>query len=367
MSSESLHILSVNQDPGISPRRRKGAAVHLDAMRQAFRQLGAHVTEVDECNQEKLRQRLLDINDSAPIGMIYERYALGRSSTARFALQENIPYVLEVNAPLAEEQARWRGQQESDRDSKEDRVTFGAASCIAAVSSQVAGYAKARGGRDDAICICPNGIDSTLFRTNIKQKRRSLLQPPAGRFVLGFHGRERPWHGFDMLADVTRALLAHSYSVHLFVIGNGEFKELAKLPPGSYTRMGWVDHSEIPAHISNFHALPLTYSPEMPCYFSPLKLMEGMACGVVPLVPRLGDLSGIVEHGVSGCVYPAGNGGVLFEQLAWLISNPDLRRKISNGAAAAARAYEWTGIARTVLERLGLLPFDRRIEKVMSR
>ena len=34
---------------------------------------------------------------------IYERYALGKSAAARFAIKHGIPLVLEVNAPLAYE------------------------------------------------------------------------------------------------------------------------------------------------------------------------------------------------------------------------------------------------------------------------
>jgi len=349
-----LHIVSVNQDPGISPTRKKGAAVHLSAMRKAFRQLGAEVTEVDESDEWQTGKRLQQVFKRTPINMIYERYSLGRSTAARFASRWNIPYTLEVNSLLAEEQARWRGVEEIEKDKAEDRVTFGAASFICAISSQVSDYVLARGGRDDTICVCPNGIDGSLFKLGVDDEGRLLCKPPPDRFVLGFHGRERPWHGFEMLADVTRTLLERHHPVHLFVIGNGEFKQLSRLPSGSYTRKEWTEHEELPAYVSTFHALPLTYSPQAPCYFSPLKLMEGMACGVVPLVPMLGDLPEVVEDGVNGLVYPAGDSEALIERLVSLIGNRDLHREMSLRAASTAQSYEWTGIARKTLDRLGL-------------
>jgi len=350
-----LHIVSVNQDPLISPRRRNGAAVHLNSMRHAFMQLGASVTEVDESDEQQIGARLENIFSNAPISMIYERYALGRSSAARFANKNGIPYALEVNSPLADkQQLRWRGQIEKEKDKNEDLVTFGTASFIGAISSQIAYYARLRGGRNDVICICPNGIDTSLFKSGIHRERRLPHKPPRDRFVLGFHGREHPRHGFEMLVDVTRALLARSFPVHLFIIGNGEFRELARLPPCSYTRMGWVEHAEVPAYISSFHALPLTYSPEKASYFSPLKLMEGMACGAVPIVPELGDLPVLVKHGTNGLVYPAGNSAALFDQLVALISDRQKQQELSRRAALDARAYEWKGIAGMVLDRLGL-------------
>ncbi len=364
--AEKLNIVSVNQDPGISPTRKKGAAVHLNAMRQAFRQLGAEVTEVDENDEWQIGRQLQHIFNNTPISMIYERYSLGRSGAARFAKKWNIPYALEVNSPLAEEQARWRGTQERGKDQAEDRISFATASFIAAVSSQVADYAKLRGGRSEAICICPNGIDSSQFKLGVKLERRLLSKLPPDRFVLGFHGRERPWHGFELLVELTRALLARLYPVHLLVIGNGEFSQLTRLPPGSYTRRAWIEHEELPAYISSFHALPLTYSPQTPCYFSPLKLMEAMACGVVPVVPNLGDLPVIVNDGVNGLVYPAGDSEALIEQLVSLISNRDLHQKMSLEAASAARTYEWKGIARKALDHLGLSTGELKVGAAAS-
>lgn len=364
---EKLNIVSVNQDPGISPTRKKGAAVHLNAMRQAFRQLGAEVTEVDEIDEWQIGKRLQHIFKRAPISMIYERYSLGRSGAARFAKKWNIPYALEVNSPLAEEQARWRGTRERGKDRAEDRISFGTASFIAAISSQVADYAKLRGGRSEAICICPNGIDGSLFKLGVKHDSRLLCELPSDRFLLGFHGRERPWHGFDLLVELTEALLARLYPVHLLVIGNGEFSELARLPTGSYTRKDWIEHQELPAYISSFHALPLTYSPQTPCYFSPLKLMEAMACGVVPVVPKLGDLPVIVNDGVNGLVYPAGDSEALIERLVSLISDRGLHQEMSLEAAAAAHAYEWKGIARNALEHLELSTGEPMVGAAVSR
>ena len=89
-----IHIVSVNQDPGISPARKKGAAVHLNAMRKAFRQLGATVTDLDESDPQQVARRLQAISGKTPISMIYERYALGRSSAARFARKQAVPFAV---------------------------------------------------------------------------------------------------------------------------------------------------------------------------------------------------------------------------------------------------------------------------------
>ena len=97
--------------------------------------------------------------------------------------------------------------------------------------------------------------------------------------MLGFHGRERPWHGFDKLAESFKELLARGLPVHLLVIGEGEFKALTRLPEGNFTRLGWQAHDDMPGLVANFDILPLTHQPDAPYYFSPLKLTEAMAAG----------------------------------------------------------------------------------------
>lgn len=354
-----LHIVSVNQDSGISPLRRKGAAVHLTAMRQAFRKLGHVVTELDEHQEAKLHSTLLETHRNDSVDLVYERYALGRSCSARFAQAHGIPHVLEVNAPLADEQARWRGLSECNADVLADRFTFSRATFICAVSSQVAQYAIARGGRESAIQVCPNGIDTSIFNLAARADHDSAAERTSRPFVLGFHGRERPWHCFDRIVDLVQSLTQEGLPVHLKIVGLGDFDALKRLPTERYTRLEWVNHDQLPVHLSTFDAMPLTYSPDSPCYFSPLKLMEAMACGVVPIVPDLGDLASIVSNKRNGLVYPAGDGDALMQAVSSLVNDRQGCRQLGKEAAHAARGRDWTRIAQFVIDRIGR-PADTR-------
>ncbi len=345
-------IAAINQDRGIAPHRNKGAAVHLVAMRHAFTRLGCELVAFDQPDDGALVSDLSSAPDQHPFDLVYERYALGKATGARFAQASNIPLVLEVNAPLADEQERFRGRAESDADRANDAFVFRQANCVVAVSSAVAEYARARGARPGTVMVCPNGIDTQRFNLQVDAGaiRREFV--PDDAFVLGFHGRLRPWHGFDQLVAAFRNLLVRDLPVHLLVVGEGEFKELAQLPDGSFTRVGWQPHSRMPEFVAAFDALPLTYQPGLPCYFSPLKLMEAMACGVVPLVPDLGDLARTVEHGRSGYVYKAGDTSSMQNLLAALILDPRKRISIGRQAGESAKSYSWVSIAASVLERI---------------
>lgn len=343
-------VLSVNQDAGIGPERAKGAAVHLNSMREAFSKLGATCHGIDEPDDTQLSEMLHAAIDQGPVDLIYERYALGKSTASRIADDHNIPLVLEVNAPLADEQRRWRGGSNEADDARHDEFAMGRACRIVAVSSDVAHYALQRGARSEQLEVFPNGIDIERFNLSVrKDSVRHLLIPPK-RFVIGFHGRLRPWHGFDMLVKVSHELLLRGLDIHLLVVGEGDFEELHQLPESRYTRVEWQPHKEIPRYVAACDTLPLTYQPDMPCYFSPLKLTEAMACGVVPLVPDLGDLPDAVKHLETGLVYKAGDVGQLLEQLQSLIGNRDQLEELGRNAAEEASRHSWCSIADYVLK-----------------
>lgn len=343
-------IAFINQDRGIAPQRAKGAAVHLRAMREAFRKLGCHVVSLDEPRPEQLR-RSLDELHARPFDFVYERYALGQDAGARFAADQGLPYVVEVNAPLAEEAARYRGIQESADDRSRDGIVFGQADCVLAVSAELGDYAVVRGARPERVLIQHNGIDTDRFNPGVSglpfRERHGL----AGAFILGFHGRERPWHGFEQLVEVVSALLDRGIETTLVAVGEGHFDALDRLPPERYRRLGWQDHADIPGIVASFDVLPLTYPKDAPSYFSPLKLSEAMACGVVPVVPSRGDLPLLVSDGVSGLHYRPGDLVQLTGLIAGLVADPRYRQELGRGAATAARHRDWKAIALAVLER----------------
>jgi len=347
-----MRIVCVNQDPGIGPGRKKGAAVHVVAMREAFRELGAEVLELDESDEDSVVRLLAG---AGALDLVYERYALGRPAAARFARVHGVPLVLEVNAPLAEEAARYRGGALDAAVEQRDRELFGAAALVIAVSSEVARYAVLRGAPAERVHVFPNGVDVRRFRPRAAGDalRRELV--PEGRFALGFHGRLRPWHGFTRFAAAAQRLLDEGQPLQLVLVGEGEFEaELAgRVPPERVTRVGWVDHAAIGPYVASFDALPLTYDPEAPCYFSPLKLAEAMACGVVPVLPELGDLARAATHDVDALFYAPGDLDALVAALRGLIVDPARRARLAQGAVASARRKSWSEIAAFVLGAVG--------------
>ena len=71
--------------------------------------LGAEVVPVEAKSNESALGALEGHHAKRPIALLYERYALAATAGSAFAQAHAVPHVLEVNAPLAEEEARHRG------------------------------------------------------------------------------------------------------------------------------------------------------------------------------------------------------------------------------------------------------------------
>ena len=346
-----MRILSLNQDAGIGPERKKGAAVHLSAMRAAFASAGHAVVAVDE-GEDARAEAAIDTAGER-FDLLYERFALGKDLGSRFCSRHGIPHVLELNAPLVEEQRAYRGSVAAETVEREARV-FAGASLVVAVSTQVARYAVERGADADRVLVCPNAVDPQRFAPHPDAWSLREMMVPPGRFVLGFHGRLRPWHGLELLGAAMARLLADDRDVHLLFVGEGHLGTALpkEVRDGHVTHVPWVEHADVPLYVSMFDALPLTYAPDGPTYFSPLKLAEAMACGVVPVVPPLGDLGSLVVDGVTGLTYEAGDPDALARAVARLVDEPALRTKLSEGARSHAGAHTWEDVAAAVLARV---------------
>ena len=343
-----MRIASVNQDKGIKPGAAKGAAVHVAAMREALEACGVEVLEIDEKDDAEVLDRLERLHANDPLDAVYERYALDGEAASGFCRDHGLPHVLEVNAPLMDEAAEHRGYDITpEAVARETRVYQGAL-VVLAVSRQVADSVTARGVAPERVWVRPNGVDTDRFRP----RRRPA--GPAGPFVLGFHGRLRPWHGFAMLSEAFARLLAAGHDVRLELVGKGDFAEhlRGKVPDERWSHTEWVPHEQVAQRVARFDALALTYDPDAPCYFSPLKLLEAMAVGAVPVVPRLGDLEQVVEHERNGLLYTAGDLDELVACLTRVITDLPLRVRLLEAAVETAGENSWKSLAEEVLAEL---------------
>lgn len=386
-----MRIAYVNADCGIPVFGDKGASVHIQEMVRAFGALDCEVRVVatrlgensnpslaDQVIIEQGRGRPADepsgregkersyisaavavehrldaLYREWPFDMIYERYSLWSAAGVRAAARLRLPVILEVNAPLVPEQEAFRQLVLSDIAKQIENEVMRGADALACVSSAVGLYAMARGAAQSAVHVISNAVDNDRFHPNISPDTRLLL---SNRFVIGFTGSLKKWHGIDTLLEAFRLVRMEMPNAHLLVVGDGPkrgwaegFLQGAGLTDAA-TLTGWVDHGRLPALIATMDVATAPYPANDDFYFSPLKLFEYLAVGTPVTASDIGQIAEIVRHGESGLLLEPGNPKALADGLLQIARNPDFAAWLSQGAADEGARHSWTGNARRVLD-----------------
>jgi glycosyltransferase involved in cell wall biosynthesis len=291
--------------------------------------------------------------------VIYERASLYATVGALLAEVLDVPLLVELNAPIAEEQATYRASGLGELAAHAERWALTRADAVLAVSEPLREYAAGLGVGAGRIHVVVNGVDPARFHPGASDPEVTARWGiDADGAVLGFTGGLRPWHGVAALPELLERLSEGHGDVRLVVAGDGPLRaelERELRRRGLEDRAvltGSLSHDEIPALVRRFDVALAPYERlEHPFYFSPLKLFEYMACAKPVVVAGVGQLPEIVEHGKTGLVYPPGDLDALTSACDRLLSDPALRRRQGDEAARLVRErYTWDHNAARVTE-----------------
>lgn len=306
---------------------------------------------------QSLEKRLVRLFDSHPPDLIYERMSLYGTAGVTTARSLGCPLFVELNAPLAMEQARYRGSGIAALAAQAERWTLNHSDKVIVVSDALRGYVKSLGVCEDRVDVMPNGVDPELFSVRGTDDR-VLSTEEQHLPVIGFVGGLRQWHGVEVLPELISSLNRMNCEARLLVVGDGPLRKSLQQKLDQYELQarsritGLVPHNEVPGLIRSFDVAVAPY-PDLDhaFYFSPLKLFEYMACGVPVVAPRLGQIDEIVRHGECGLLYPAGDMRALAAACRQLLEDPALRRRMGlRGAQLVRERYTWDHNARRVID-----------------
>jgi glycosyltransferase involved in cell wall biosynthesis len=350
-------------DRGISWLGHKGASVHLRSLAAALTARGNEVTvacrklEGPNSPPAGVAVRLMPASEDehagwtreflreSGAGAVLERYSLSSGPAAEAARAAGLPFVLEVNAPLVEEAARYRGLENVQSWRAREQAVLGSADAVIAVSGGVRDHVVMAGVPAARVYVVHNGVDVGAFQ------RAAASQPGQvnHEVVVGFAGSLKPWHGVDVLV---RAFAEIPGRPRLLVAGDGpERADLgalaASLDLTSRVRFtGAVPHAEMPDILAAMDIGVAPYTAQDGFYFSPLKVAEYLAAGLPVVVSDQGDLREIV--GDAGLLVPPSDVSALAAALARLCQDPALRHTLSAAALARAGALDWLQVAGRV-------------------
>jgi len=145
--------------------------------------------------------------------LIYERFSLFSSPGLPTARALGVPWVVELNAPLAWEGALFRGLRPSRALLRRESRMLTRADLLVCVSPALRDYALRRGALPDRIQVLPNGAsplpplspstESGLARHGAESVGGGVTSRSGAPFVLGYAGSFKAWHG---LRDALPAL-----------------------------------------------------------------------------------------------------------------------------------------------------------------
>ncbi|MGH3318465.1 MAG: glycosyltransferase family 4 protein [Nocardioidaceae bacterium] len=306
---------------------------------------------------------LTRLHRETPLGLVYERYSLwGRTATA-WAAAARVPSLLEVNAPLVEEQATHRWLVDRDRAENVATQALSSAGAVLCVTEAVARWARCRMRDPEHAHVLGNGVDTLRIRPSGRP-----VKPATGPFTVGFVGTLKPWHGVDLLVDATALLVAEDPMYRLLVVGDGPLattlqERAASAGIAAQVEMtGGVSPHDVPALLHRFDVATAPYPPIDDFYFSPLKVYEYLGAGLPVVASRVGGLTDVLDHGRIGVLVEPGDTAALAAAVADLRADPARRDALGRAARLRAVArHDWSSVVGSALSlaRVGVVEVPR--------
>lgn len=367
-----MRIACLSTDPGIAWGGAKGASVHLAEIVGALAAEGVEVlvlasaiapesppsgpnvtlealpgerkrASVDERvdGDGALAEWLVGRLGAFAADAVYERIALHSSAGTTAARVLGITHIVELNAPLPEEAARYRRLERPADAERLERATLAGADVVLPVSSPLAEYARERGAR--RVEVTPNAAVPERFAG-------FPPRPPAARPLAVFCGALRPWHGVETIAEAW-SLLGES-APPLRVIGDGPGRDA--MAAAGAEMVGAVPHEDVPALLADAEIGLAPYSRDAPAYFSPLKLFDYLAAGLAVVaadIPGVRDVTG--ETGA--VLIPPGDARALAAAVGRLGRDGEERLRLGQAARLLAAEHTWQRRGQRIIEVVGEL------------
>lgn len=271
---------------------------------------------------------------------LYERanvYMLSGAWTARLF---SLPFLLEVNAPLAEEREKFGGLAMPRLAHWTETAMWRQADRVLPVTAVLGRYIAAAGVSPEHIVVTSNGVDLKRFGPTAPGGRADLPFDRDSGPILGFVGYIRDWHGLPHIVDLMakdEALAA----TRLVVVGDGPGRSALEaraeqLGIGNRVHVtGIIERDQLASYI---RAFDIALQPEVTPYASPLKLFEYMALGRAIVAPNAENIREILTDGENSLLFEPDSQEALGASVRRLVADPALRHRL--GAAASTKIIE---------------------------
>ena len=188
-----------------------------------------------------------------------------------------------------------------------------------------------RGVESEKITISPNGVDLDLFGEPPARDEGLLSDLGlAGKPVLGFIGSFYDYEGLDDLIAALPMLQRSHPEVHLLLVGGGPMEKALKAQTerlgvgDAVSFTGRVPHAEVERFYSLMDIMVYPRkSMRLTELVTPLKPLEAMAQGRLVAASDVGGHRELIDDGVTGTLFPAGDPEKIAKKLSGLLDNAE--------------------------------------------
>jgi len=218
-----------------------------------------------------------------------------------------------------------------------------AADAVAVICEGLRGDLIARGIPADKIIVSPNGVDLELFGDPPPPDRALAAKLGLeGKEVIGFIGSFYDYEGLDDLIAAMPRLVSRRPDAHLLLVGGGPMEAALRAqaeasPVADRIRfVGRVPHDEVERYYGLVDILAYPRKAmRLTELVTPLKPLEAMAQKRLVAASNVGGHRELIEHGVTGTLFPPDDPAALADALADLFAN----REIWEERRTVARAF----------------------------
>lgn len=318
---------------------------------QEARELGIHTVVLPGRNLLKVRNTLKKMIVEGGYQILHCHGARGNLMGAMLRKATGLPVVTTVHSDY---RLDYLGRPFS-------RLTYGTINTISlrrldyriGVSDAMTNLLISRGFDPDKLFTIYNGIDFTPRTPALDREAywKSVgLKADQDSVVVGIAARLNPVK--DIATLIRGFALAHKECpyLRLLIAGDGEQMELLK---GLARELGVEDQVCFAGWITDtdsfYNALDINTLTSLSETF-PYSLTEGARAGLPTVASRVGGVPYLIEHGIHGFLFEAGDAETLSRHLVTLAKDPDLRRHM--GQRLYQRAKEDYSLESTLQRQL---------------
>lgn len=209
------------------------------------------------------------------------------------------------------------------------------------------------------VCLVEAGYDPRIF----KPKDLPI------KYDVCYVGAFKEWDGLEDLVEAGRLVVRQRAEIKFLLVGDGVRRKVTEDLikkyglENNFILTGRIPLDQVPDYIcqSKITVAPFNIKRsekgkflKYGYYFSPLKIFEYMACGKPIMATSYPKISNIIKE-KSGLLFKEGDTKDLADKTLYLLSHPELMKKISDYNIELAKKYTWAMVVKE---------FDNLIKKI---